>query len=44
MENNTLEEACNKLISTKNNIEDQEKLALKINTSFSTWMELGWFC
>lgn len=44
MGNNTLEEACNKLISTKNNIEDQEKLALKINTSFSTWMELGWFC
>ena len=44
MKNKNLEQACNELISTKNNTKDQEKLALKINKSFTTWMELGWFC
>ena len=43
MENKTLAQACNELISTKNNMQDQEKLALKINKSFTNWMELGWF-
>ncbi len=44
MENKTLAEACNLLISKKRNIQNQEKLALKIKKCFTTWMELGWFC
>jgi hypothetical protein len=43
-ENKTIGEACSSLIKTKDNIDDQEKLAGKIKNNFSTWMELGWFC
>ncbi len=44
IENKTLAQACNELIAAKENIEDQQKFALKVNKSFTTWMELGWFC
>jgi hypothetical protein len=44
MANTPLAQACNELIGTKKNVEDQQTLALKINKSFATWMELGWFC
>ncbi len=43
MKRKTLAQACNELISRNNKMEAQEKLALKINKSFTTWMELGWF-
>ncbi len=40
----SLAEACSDLINTKEKSHLQEKLLLKINKSFATWMELGWFC
>jgi len=39
----TLMEACTELLEAKTKVKDQEKLALKVNKSFTTWMELGWF-
>ncbi len=44
MSGKSLAGACSELFSTKKDIKDQEKLALKVNKSFAIWMELGWFC